>query len=109
MNGLPRTLPKLAEILGFLGNDQRLRILTNIAYQEKFAREISEELDISRPLVAIYLKQLEKHGLVKGTDQRCDEPPYHRRYYRAQPFEFTLNLKTLTQAEQESKNGTQTD
>ncbi|WAI01581.1 ArsR/SmtB family transcription factor [Methanogenium organophilum] len=101
MNGLPHTFPEIAGILGFLGNEQRLRILTTIARKEKFAREISEELDISRPLVAIYLKQLEKHGLVKGTDRRCDEPPYHRRYYRAQPFEFTLNLEILTQAEQE--------
>lgn len=98
MNGLPQTLPELAEILGFLGNEQRLRILTTIAHQEKFAREISEELDISRPLVTIYLKQLEKHGLVKGTDQKCNEPPYHRRYYRAQPFKLTISLKTLTQA-----------
>lgn len=77
MNGLPRTLPEIAGILGFLGNEQRLHILAAISHKEKFAREISEELTISRPLVVIYLKQLEKHGLVKGTDQRCDEPPYH--------------------------------
>ncbi len=101
MNGLPNTLPEIAAILGFLGNEQRLRILAAIAHEEKFAREISEELNISRPLVAIYLKQSEKHGLVKGADRRCDKPPYHRRYYRAQPFEFTLNLETLSQAEQE--------
>ena len=101
MNGLPQTLLEIAGILGFLGNGQRLHILATIVYKEKFAREISEELTISRPLVAIYLKQLEKHGLVKGTDRRCDEPPYHRRYYRAQPFEFILNLETISQAEQE--------
>lgn len=101
MNGLPHTLPEIAGILGFLGNEQRLRILTAIASEEKFAREISEELNISRPLVTIYLKQLEKHGLVKGTDQRCNEPPYHRRYYRTQPFKLTLSPETLTQAEQE--------
>lgn len=101
MNGQTQTLPEIAEILRFLGNEQRLHILAAISEKEKFAREISEELNISRPLVVIYLKQSEKHGLVKGIDRRCDEPPYHRRYYRAQPFKFTLNLETLIQAKRE--------
>ncbi|MFZ3384435.1 MAG: winged helix-turn-helix domain-containing protein, partial [Candidatus Methanoperedens sp.] len=60
------SIPELSKLLGFLGNEQRLCILKAIAVQEKYAREISEELGISRPLVNIYLKQFEKLGLVKG-------------------------------------------
>lgn len=43
------SIPELSKLLGFLGNEQRLFILKAIAVQEKYAREISEELGISRP------------------------------------------------------------
>lgn len=91
----PDTIPELAHLLGFLGNEQRLNILKAIISEEKFAREISEEIGISRPLVNIYLKQFEKAGLVSGTNRIAEEPPYLRRYYRAVPFELGLNLDLI--------------
>jgi ArsR family transcriptional regulator len=95
----PKTLPELARILSFLGNEQRLCILRAIFRQEKFAREIAEEVGISRPLVNIYLKQFEKAGLVTGTNRVSEEPPYLKRYYRAVPFELIVNLDVLEKQE----------
>ncbi|MCK9632107.1 MAG: winged helix-turn-helix domain-containing protein [Methanoregula sp.] len=91
----PSSVPELAKLLGFLGNEQRLNILRTIARDEKFAREISEEVGISRPLVNIYLKQFEKAGLVIGTNRVAEEPPYLKRYYKAVPFELALNLDLI--------------
>lgn len=91
----PSSVPELARILGFLGNEQRLNILQSIVDEEMFAREISEKVGISRPLVNIYLKQLEKEGLVSGTNRISEEPPYLRRYYRALPFELTVDLDLI--------------
>jgi len=93
------TLPELARLLSLLGNEQRLAILRAIATDEKYAREIAEELGISRPLVAIYLRQLEKLGLAEGISRTSDEPPYLRRYYRAVPFELVLNLDVIMSLE----------
>ncbi len=91
----PNTIPELAQLLGFLGNEQRLNILRAITREEKFAREISEEVGISRPLVNIYLKQFEKAGLVTGTNRISEEPPYLKRYYKAVPFELVINLDLI--------------
>jgi len=91
----PVTLPELAQLLGFLGNEQRLNILRSIISNEKFAREISEEVGISRPLVNIYLKQLEKAGLVTGSNRVSEEPPYLKRYYKAVAFELVVNLDII--------------
>ncbi|MFA5332544.1 MAG: winged helix-turn-helix domain-containing protein [Methanoregula sp.] len=91
----PKTLPELARILSFLGNEQRLCILRAITHEEKFAREIAEEVGISRPLVNIYLKQFEKAGLATGTNRVSYEPPYLRRYYKAVPFELMINLDII--------------
>jgi ArsR family transcriptional regulator len=88
----PASIPELAQLLSFLGNEQRLNILRAISRKEKFAREISEEVGISRPLVNIYLKQFEKAGLVVGTNRVSEEPPYLKRYYKAVPFELVVNL-----------------
>ena len=89
------TLPELARVLSLLGNEQRLAILRSIAGEEKYAREIAEELGISRPLVNIYLKQLEKIGLVTAASRTSEEPPYLRRYYRAVPFELVVNMEII--------------
>jgi len=92
----PATVTELAKLLNFLGNEQRLNILKAITHEEKFAREISEEVGISRPLVNIYLKQLEKAGLVTGENRIGEEPPYLKRYYRAVAFEFVLSLDLIS-------------
>jgi ArsR family transcriptional regulator len=97
----PKSIPELAKILSFLGNEQRLNILNAIIRDEKFAREISEEVGISRPLVNIYLKQFEKAGLVTGTNRVSEEPPYLRRYYRAVPFELIVNLDRIEKTGEE--------
>jgi ArsR family transcriptional regulator len=88
----PSSIPELARLLSFLGNEQRLNILRAIAGEEMFAREISEKVGISRPLVNIYLKQLEKAGFVTGANRISEDPPYLRRYYRALPFELIVDL-----------------
>ncbi len=91
------TIPELARVLSMLGNEQRLAILGSVSSDAKYAREIAEELGISRPLVNIYLKQLEKLGLVEATSRTSEEPPYLRRYYRAVPFELVVNTETIQQ------------
>ncbi len=93
------TLPELARLFSLLGNEQRLAVLGAISADEKYAREIAEELGVSRPLAAIYLRQLEKLGLAEGTSRTSDEPPYLRRYYRAVPFELMLNLDVIMSLE----------
>lgn len=93
------TLPELARLLSLLGNEQRLAVLRAIAVEERYAREVAEELGISRPLAAIYLRQLDKLGLAEGVSRTSDEPPYLRRYYRAVPFELVLNLDVIMSSE----------
>lgn len=95
------TVSELSKLLGFLGNEQRLCVLKTIAVQEKYAREISEELGISRPLVNIYLKQFEKLGLVKGRSEVSDESPYFRRYYKSVPFELVVSLEVVQNIKEE--------
>jgi ArsR family transcriptional regulator len=91
----PHRIKEFAHLLSFLGNEQRLNILKAIIPREKFAREISEEVGISRPLVTIYLKQFEKIGLVVGNNRIAEDPPYLRRYYRAVPFDLAVSLDVI--------------
>ncbi len=95
------SLSELSKLLGFLGNEQRLCVLKTIAVQEKYAREISEELGISRPLVNIYLKQFEKLGLVKGRSEVSEDAPYFRRYYKSVPFELVVSLDVIQNMKEE--------
>lgn len=95
------SIPELSKLLRFLGNEQRLSILKAISVQEKYAREISEELGISRPLVNIYLKQFEKLGLVTGRSEVSEESPYFKRYYKSVPFELVVSLEVIQNMKEE--------
>ncbi len=98
---MPESVTELAKLLSFLGNEQRLNILRAVIHEEKFARQISEEVGISRPLVNIYLKQFEKAGLVVGNNRVAEEPPYLRRYYKAVPFQLEMNLDVIGNLEKD--------
>lgn len=86
---------RLAETLKFLGNEQRLKVLKCIAEGEKYAGEISKQLKISRPLVNIYLKQLEEKGLTTARPFVSEKPPYFVKYYKAVPFELKISLELI--------------
>lgn len=91
----PATVNELAKLLNFLGKGQRLNILKAITLKEKYARGTSEEAGVSRLHVNIYLKKFEKAGLVTGINRVGEEPLYHKRYYKAVPFEFVLSLEII--------------
>ncbi len=97
-----RNISDLSKLLSFLGNEQRLKIIRSIAEKEKYAKEISEEIGISRPLVNIYLKQLEKEGLVMSVTRVEGDQPYLKKYYVAVPFELIVNLDIIKNRNGES-------
>ena len=52
--------------LNALANPHRLRILAALNVRAAYVSELARELEMSRPLLHMHLKQLEKAGLVVG-------------------------------------------
>ena len=54
------------EILKFLSDRNRLRILTALARSETCVCDLIDELDLSQPLISYHLGKLRKAGLVRA-------------------------------------------
>lgn len=86
---------ELAALLNTLGNKHSLSILAELADGEQYVSELAEKIGISRPLLYLHLKKLENVGLVEGEIRHFDEPPYTKKYYRANDFHIEVTLKHI--------------
>ncbi len=86
---------ELAALLNTLGNKHSLSILAELADGEQYVSELAEKIGISRPLLYLHLKKLENVGLVEGEIRHFDEPPYTKKYYRANDFYIEVTLKHI--------------
>ena len=86
---------KLAEILNALGNEHSLSIMAVLAGGERYGSELAREVGISRPLLYLHLKKLEKAGLVESELRHFEVSPYTKKYYKARNFELTLSLNRI--------------
>jgi len=61
-----RTGDQFLTMLSALANPHRLRVLAALSERQVYVSELARELGMSRPLLHMHLKQLEKAGLVTG-------------------------------------------
>lgn len=88
-------IDELAALLNTLGNKHSLAILAELADGEQYVSELAAKIGISRPLLYLHLKKLEKVDIVVGEIRHFDEPPYTKKYYRAKEFYLEISLKTI--------------
>ncbi len=89
------TLKRLVEICDALSNPIRVKLLATLAEKEWYIYELAKEFKISRQLLYLHLKKLEKAGLVES-DLRLEEgDPRAKKYYRAKNFEVVINLEII--------------
>ena len=86
---------ELAALLNTLGNKHSLAILAELADGEQYVSELAEKIGISRPLLYLHLKKLENVGLAEGEIRHFDEPPYTKKYYRANDFHIDMTLEQI--------------
>ncbi len=95
MNNINDPLLNLSKILTVLSHPTRLRILALCAVKERTARELREELGISKPLLIAHLKQLINHGFLESRAE-IDEYRYIvRKYYKTRKFKIEISDEIL--------------
>src|SRR3972149_7016976 len=95
----------LVEILDALGNEHSISIMAVLATGECYVSELAKLVGISRPLLYLHLKKLEKAGLVESEIRHFEEPPYTKKFYKAKNFELLLSLSKIREiVKQEEKS-----
>ncbi len=91
------TLQKLVNLGDALSNPLRIKILKLLMEKEWYVYEMAKELSISRQLLYLHLKKLEKAGLV-DSDIRLEDNKA-KKYYRASEFNFVIDNETIKNLE----------
>ena len=92
-----RTGDQLLAMLSALANPHRLRILSALSERQAYVSELARELEMSRPLLHMHLKQLEKAGLVTGRHEVSAEGKALR-YFEVTAFAEELTPERIAEA-----------
>lgn len=86
------------ELLGALGNAQRLRIIAALANGgRQYVSQLARDLEISRPLLQVHLKKLANAGLVSSHLEVSDEGKAMH-FYELGAFDFELTPASIARA-----------
>lgn len=80
---------RLVEVLAALASPHRLRVLAALAGGRVYVSQLARDLGISRALLQVHLKKLEKAGLVTAHLELSDDGKALK-YYEAAPFSLHL-------------------
>ncbi len=89
------TLKKLVDICDALSNPLRVKLLAILADKEWYIYELAKKLNVSRQILYLHLKKLEKAGLVESNYKLEEGDPRVKRFYRAKFFELYINLYVI--------------
>lgn len=90
-------LQKLVNLGDAISNPLRIKILKHLIEKEWYVYELAKELGISRQLLYLHLKKLEKAGLVES-DLRLEENKA-KKYYWATEFSYKVDNKEIKNLE----------
>ena len=102
---MTKTLDELIDLCGTLSNKHRLCIIAALSEKRKYTSELVRELEISRPLLYLHLRNLEEVGILKGKTE-LGKRGRARKYYELCDFELCLTgekIKEMLENEKKDK------
>ncbi|PGH45844.1 regulatory protein, arsR family [Micromonospora sediminicola] len=87
----------LMGILGALASPHRLRVVAALAGGRAYVSQLARDLGISRALLQVHLKKLERAGLVIA-DLELSPDGKALKFYRAAPFSLVLTPEIIAAA-----------
>lgn len=100
-----RSSEELLKIMKVLANPVRLKIIASLEREPKHIYALAKELELSYPLVHLYLESLEKAGLVSGEMETGKSDERERKTYIVSQFNIHLTPSLIRELEEEDRNG----
>ncbi len=88
---------ELVQVLGTLASPHRLRVLAALADGRAYVSQLARDLGISRALLQVHLKKLEKAGLVAARLELSDDGKAMK-FYEVVPFALHLTPAVVATA-----------
>jgi len=95
------SIQELTVIAEALSVPIRVKILKMLCKKEWYVYELAKELNISRQLLYLHLKKLEKANLVESELRLEPGDPRAKKYYRAKPFRLVIDNDIIKNLKEE--------
>ena len=73
----------------------RLKLLYLLSQRERYVYELAKDLDLSRQVVNLHLKRLEKAGFVESDLRLEDDDMRAKKFFKLKEFEVSLCIEDL--------------
>ena len=93
------TVKKLVDICEALSHPLRIKILKMLLERDRYIYELAKELGVSRQLIYLHIRKLEKAGLVEGDLKFERGDPRVKKFYRAKKFKITIDDELIKNLE----------
>jgi ArsR family transcriptional regulator len=92
---MAKSLQQIVDIGEALSHPVRLKLLYMLAERERYVYELAKDLNLSRQVVNLHLKRLEKAGFVESDLRLEDDDLRAKKFYRLKEFEVFLGMEDL--------------
>jgi len=94
---MEKSLEQIVEIGEALSHPIRLKLLYLLAERERYVYELAKDLNLSRQVVNLHLKRLEKAGFVESDLRLDDDDMRAKKFFRLKEFEVYLSIEDIKQ------------
>lgn len=92
---MKKSLQDIVYIGEALAHPLRIKLLYLLSQRERYIYELSKDLNLSRQVIDLHLKRLEKAGFVES-DLRLEENDIRtKKFYKLKEFDLELNIEDL--------------
>lgn len=90
-----KSVQQIVEIGEALSHPVRIKLLYLLAERERYVYELAKELDLSRQVVILHLKRLEKAGFVESNLRLEDDDMRAKKFFKLKEFEVSISMEDL--------------
>lgn len=91
------TLQQITTIGEALSHPVRVKLLYLLSERERYVYELAKDLDLSRQVIQLHLKRLEKAGFVESDLRLEDNDNRAKKFFKLKKFDVSLGIDDLIQ------------
>ncbi len=92
---MPKKLQQIITIGEAISHPVRLKLLYLLSERERYVYDLSKDLGLSRQVIQLHLKRLEKAGFVESDLRLEDNDNRAKKFFRLKEFDVELDINDL--------------
>ncbi|MBP2030276.1 ArsR family transcriptional regulator [Methanohalophilus levihalophilus] len=92
---MAKTMQQIVSIGEAISHPLRLKLLCMLSEREWYVYELAKELNVSRQVLYLHLKRLEKAGFVESDLRLEDDDMRAKKFFRLKDFDVSINIEDL--------------